>query len=105
MELRSVRRHPVGAAANKFFLRLAMSQIRIKLRSPRVCERLMGAGEFKIAPPQNQALFVFRDPICPLVIDWITKHYTNPLMDELLRSRDLPQVSLIRDDDAIDLGD
>lgn len=39
----------------------------------------MGAGEFTISVPLNQALFGFGDAACVPVIEWIARNYLNPV--------------------------
>ncbi len=43
----------------------------------------MGADGYQINVPLNQALFGFGDAVCVPVIQWIARHYLNPLFDEL----------------------
>jgi DNA (cytosine-5)-methyltransferase 1 len=45
----------------------------------------MGAYDFQIEVPLNQALFGFGDAVCVPVVSWIARHYLNPLINELLR--------------------
>ncbi len=39
----------------------------------------MGAGEFKLNVPLNQALFGFGDAVCVPAIRWIADNYLTPL--------------------------
>jgi len=59
------------------------------LLTPRECARLMGADDFIVDFPLNQALFGFGDAVCVAVIEWIAEHYLNPLLNEMLRGRPL----------------
>jgi DNA (cytosine-5)-methyltransferase 1 len=43
----------------------------------------MGAGNYKIDSPLNQALFGFGDAVCVPVIRWIARNYLNPALQEL----------------------
>lgn len=43
----------------------------------------MGADDFKITVPLNQALFGFGDAVCVPVIEWIAENYLNPLWKEI----------------------
>jgi DNA (cytosine-5)-methyltransferase 1 len=43
----------------------------------------MGAGDYKIKVPLNQALFGFGDAVCVPVIRWIARHYLNPVLEEM----------------------
>jgi len=51
----------------------------------------MGADEYKLIVPLNQALFGFGDAVCVPVISWIAEHYLNPVVTELMRGRPLQQ--------------
>lgn len=44
----------------------------------------MGADEFAIDNklPLNDALFGFGDAVCVPAVEWIAKHYLNPLTEE-----------------------
>lgn len=61
----------------------------VRLLTPRECARLMGADDFKITVPFNQALFGFGDAVCVPVIEWVTRYYLNPVVNELIRGRSL----------------
>jgi DNA (cytosine-5)-methyltransferase 1 len=39
----------------------------------------MGADDFKICAPLNQALFGFGDAVCVPVIQWIAENYLTPV--------------------------
>jgi DNA (cytosine-5)-methyltransferase 1 len=43
----------------------------------------MGADDFKVTVPLNQALFGFGDAVCVPVVQWIAKNYLNALVEEL----------------------
>jgi DNA (cytosine-5)-methyltransferase 1 len=45
----------------------------------------MGADDFRIGVPMNQALFGFGDAVCVPVVEWIAANYLNPLVAELMR--------------------
>ena len=40
----------------------------------------MGADDFKIEAPLNQALFGFGDAVCVSVVEWIARNYFDPLV-------------------------
>jgi DNA (cytosine-5)-methyltransferase 1 len=42
----------------------------------------MGADDFKLNVPLNQALFGFGDAVCVPVIEWIARNYLNPVWEE-----------------------
>jgi DNA (cytosine-5)-methyltransferase 1 len=56
----------------------------VRLITPREAARLMGAGDYKITVPLNQALFGFGDAVCVPVIEWIAEHYLNHVADEVV---------------------
>jgi DNA (cytosine-5)-methyltransferase 1 len=43
----------------------------------------MGADDFALKVPLNQALFGFGDAVCVPVIKWIADHYLTPLARDL----------------------
>ena len=49
----------------------------------------MGADDYTISAPLNQALFGFGDAVCVPVIEWIAQYYLNPVVNELIRGRPL----------------
>jgi DNA (cytosine-5)-methyltransferase 1 len=56
----------------------------------------MGAEQYKINVPLNQALFGFGDAVCVPVIEWIARHYLNPVLDEMRQT--LPPLPALRKD-------
>lgn len=80
-------RTPRGGSGRQILFCGGKGQFRVRLLTPKECARLMGAGEFKINVPQNQALFGFGDAVCVPVIQWITHHYLNPVLEELQQLR------------------
>ena len=86
-------RTPRGGSGRQILFKAGNGSYRASLLTPRECARLMGADDYNITAPQNQALFGFGDAVCVSVIEWIAKHYLNPLIAELLRGRALPSVS------------
>jgi len=57
--------------------------VRARLLTARECARLMGADEFPITAPLNQALFGFGDAVCVDVVEWIARNYLTPALAEL----------------------
>ena len=98
-------RTPRGGSGRQILFKAGNGAYRARLLTPRECARLMGADDYKITAPQNQALFGFGDAVCVSVIEWIAKYYLNPLIAELLRSRALPPLSLPLDNNAIQIRD
>jgi DNA (cytosine-5)-methyltransferase 1 len=54
----------------------------VRLLTPRECARLMGADDFVIRTPLNQALFGFGDAVCVPVIEWIAQNYLNLVWEQ-----------------------
>lgn len=77
-------RTPRGGSGRQILFCAGKGEYRVRLLTPRECARLMGANRYKINVPLNQALFGFGDAVCVPVIQWIARHYLNPLLDELL---------------------
>lgn len=44
----------------------------------------MGAGDFHITVPINQAYFGFGDAVCVPVIQWIAREYLNVVLEDHL---------------------
>ena len=82
-------RTPRGGSGRQILFKAGKGLYFARLVTPREAARLMGAGEYKINVPANQALFGFGDAVCVPVIEWIAKYYLNPLVNELIRGRPL----------------
>ncbi len=76
-------RTPRGGSGRQILLQAGFDTVRVRLLTPRECARLMGADDFTIETPLNQALFGFGDAVCVPVIAWIAEHYLNPLVEDL----------------------
>ncbi len=77
-------RTPRGGSGRQILFKAGYGKYFARLLTPRECARLMGADEFTITTPLNQALFGFGDAVCVPVIAWIAKHYLNPVVTELM---------------------
>ncbi len=84
-------RTPRGGSGRQILLKAGKGKCYARLVTPREAARLMGADEFKLSVPLNQALFGFGDAVCVPVISWIAEHYLNPVVTELMRGRPLQQ--------------
>jgi DNA (cytosine-5)-methyltransferase 1 len=82
-------RTPRGGSGRQILFKAGKGKYFARLLSPRECARLMGADDYKIRVPLNQALFGFGDAVCVPVVEWIAKYYLNPVVNELLRNRHL----------------
>ena len=82
-------RTPRGGSGRQILFKAGKGHYFARLLIPRECARLMGADDYHIEAPLNQALFGFGDAVCVPVIEWITKYYLNPVVNEMLRGRPL----------------
>ncbi len=82
-------RTPLGGSGRQILFKAGFGESLARLLTPRECARLMGASDYKIDAPLNQALYGFGDAVCVPVIEWISEHYLEPLINELLRRNPL----------------
>ena len=75
-------RTPRGGSGRQILLVAGKGTFAVRLLTPRECARLMGADDFVINVPLNQALFGFGDAVCVPVVEWIGLNYLNALWDE-----------------------
>ena len=78
-------RTTLGGSGRQILFKAGYGRYYVRLLTPRECARLMGADEFIITVPLNQALHAFGDAVCVSVIDWIAEHYLNPVVNERIR--------------------
>ena len=76
-------RTPRGGSGRQILFVAGKGKYAVRLLTPTECARLMGAGDFKISVPLNQALFGFGDAVCVPVIRWIAENYLTPTWKEL----------------------
>jgi len=76
-------RTPRGGSGRQILLAAGKGRFAVRLLTPRECACLMGADDFKLKIPLNQALFGFGDAVCVPVIEWIARHYLNSVWDSL----------------------
>jgi DNA (cytosine-5)-methyltransferase 1 len=82
-------RTPRGGSGRQILFKAGKGKYFARLFTPRECARLMGADDYKISAPANQALFGFGDAVCVPVIEWIAQYYLDPVVNELIRGRPL----------------
>jgi DNA (cytosine-5)-methyltransferase 1 len=82
-------RTPRGGSGRQILFKAGKGKYFARLFTPRECARLMGADDYKISAPANQALFGFGDAVCVPVIEWIAEYYLDPVVNELIRGRPL----------------
>ncbi|MEI6916416.1 MAG: DNA cytosine methyltransferase, partial [Armatimonadota bacterium] len=75
-------RTPRGGSGRQILVRVGNGEVRVRLLSARECASLMGATDYKLNVPLNQALFGFGDAVCVPVIKWIAENYLNPYLNE-----------------------
>ncbi len=80
-------RTPRGGSGRQILFKAAKGKYFARLFTPRECARLMGADDYKIFAPANQAFFGFGDAVCVPVIEWIAEYYLDPVINELIRGR------------------
>lgn len=68
-------RTPKGGSGRQILFAAGGGETRVRLLTPRECARLMGADDYPIKVPVNQALFGFGDAVCVPVISWIAREY------------------------------
>ncbi len=76
-------RTPKGGSAKQILFKAGFGRYHIRLLTARECARLMGADDFVLQVPPNQAYFGFGDAVCVPVIEWIAKNYLNPCIAEI----------------------
>lgn len=82
-------RTPRGGSGRQILFKAGKGEYLVRLLTPRECARLMGAGDYRITVPLNQALFGFGDAVVVPVIEWIAEYYLNPLVNELIHGQPL----------------
>lgn len=76
-------RTPKGGSGRQILFVAGQGKYRARLLTARECARLMGADDFNITVPLNQALFGFGDAVCVPVIDWLARNYLNLELSEI----------------------
>lgn len=76
-------RTPRGGSGRQILFKAGHGKYLVRLLTARECARLMGADDFIIDVPLNQALFGFGDAVCVPAIRWIAKNYLNRVWNKL----------------------
>jgi DNA (cytosine-5)-methyltransferase 1 len=76
-------RTPRGGSGRQILFKAGRGRYQVRLITSREAARLMGADNYTITVPLNQALFGFGDAVCVSVVEWIAQHYLNPALAEL----------------------
>ena len=77
-------RTPRGGSGRQILFKAGKGKYFARLITAREAARLMGANDFKLTVPLNQALFGFGDAVCVPVITWIAENYLNPVTAEMM---------------------
>jgi DNA (cytosine-5)-methyltransferase 1 len=78
-------RTPKGGSAKQIVIKAGFGECHVRHLTPRECARLMAADDYLITVPRDQALFGFGDAVCVSAVEWITKHYLNPVLAEIVK--------------------
>jgi DNA (cytosine-5)-methyltransferase 1 len=70
-------RTPRGGSGRQILLAAGKGRFSVRLLTPRECARLMGADDFVVKVPLNQAFFGFGDAVCVPAMEWIANNYLN----------------------------
>lgn len=83
-------RTPKGGSARQILVRAGKGQLDARLINEIESSRLMGAENYTLPAgiALNDVLFGFGDAVCVPVIEWLTKHYLNPMLDELVNQEE-----------------
>lgn len=84
-------RTPRGGSGRQILFTAGKGCFSVRLLTPRECARLMGADDFTLKVPLNQALFGFGDAVCVPVIEWLANNYLNPVWIEEYAQEELPR--------------
>ena len=76
-------RTPRGGSGRQILFVAGKGRFAVRLLTARECARLMGADDFLLNVPLNQALFGFGDAVCVPVVRWIAANYLTPLATAL----------------------
>lgn len=76
-------RTPKGGSGRQILFKAGFGGFFVRLITAREASRLMGAGEYTITVPLNQALFGFGDAVCVPVVEWIADNYLTPVAKAL----------------------
>ena len=76
-------RTPKGGSGRQILFKAGFGGFFVRLITAREAARLMGAGEYTITVPLNQALFGFGDAVCVPVVEWIADNYLTPAAQAL----------------------
>lgn len=73
-------RTPKGGSGRQILFKAGYGRFAARLITPRECARLMGADDFVIGVPANQAFFGFGDAVCVPAIEWVATNRLSPCL-------------------------
>ena len=76
-------RTPKGGSGRQILFKAGFGRFFARLITAREAARLMGADNYNITVPLNQALFGFGDAVCVPVVEWIAANYLEAVLEEL----------------------
>ncbi len=80
-------RTPRGGSGRQILLKAGRGRYQVRLLTARECARLQGVpGSYIIDVPLNQALFGFGDAVCVPAVEWIARHYLNPVASTMVHA-------------------
>lgn len=81
-------RTPKGGSARQILVRAGKGQRDARLLNARECARLMGVPEFRLSKDSSltQHLWGFGDAVCAPVVEWLSKHYLEPVLQDGISS-------------------
>lgn len=84
-------RTPRGGSGRQILFAAGRGRFAVRLLTPRECARLMGADDFVVNVPLNQALFGFGDAVCVPVVEWIAHNYLDRVWEEDYAPQEIPK--------------
>ena len=76
-------RTPKGGSGRQILFKAGFGRFFARLITASEAARLMGADNYNVTVPLNQALFGFGDAVCVPVVEWIATNYLDAVLEEL----------------------
>src|SRR4029077_8212545 len=83
-------RTPRGGSGRQILFAAGKGRFAVRLLTAAECARLRGTDDLQVKVSLNQALFGFGDAVCVPVIEWIARHYLNPVWESLFEPVKVP---------------
>jgi DNA (cytosine-5)-methyltransferase 1 len=80
-------RTPKGGSGRQILFVAGRGRYQVRLLNAQECARLMGAGDYNVTVPLNQALFGFGDAVSVDAVAWVAEHRLNPEAERLVLGR------------------